>query len=107
MTKSYTNTSTMTLGEIYGLPIKPCMKSGFCCTKAPCGYGEWNNERSSCKYLDAPNDLNQRDCLRYQWIIDNAPDYKFYPGFGAGCCMALFNAARENVIQKIAEKDPG
>jgi len=100
---NYTNISTESLGEIYGAPIKPCMKSGFCCTKAPCAYGEWNEEKSACKYLLPPNDIGQRDCGRYEWIINNVAGWEFYPAFGGGCCMPLFNEMREKVIENIKQ----
>jgi hypothetical protein len=31
--EGYTNTSVQPLGELEGIPIRPCMKSGFCCIK--------------------------------------------------------------------------
>lgn len=74
---------------------KPCMKSA---------YGEWNEDKSACKHLLAQ--IGQRDCGRYEWIKANVPNWEFYPAFGAGCCMALFNAARENIIRKIKELTP-
>ena len=105
MSKQYTNISTEPLGMLYGIPVKPCMKSGFCCTKSPCSYGESiSEENNACKYLLEPNDLGQRDCGRYQWIIDNVPNYEFYPAFGSGCCMPMFNEMREIVIQNIKTK---
>lgn len=102
----YTNISTEPLGTLDGIPIKPCMKSGFCCTKSPCGYGEWNENKTACKYLGEPNDLGQRDCLRYEWIIQNVPEpiRQFSPAFGAGCCMPLGNTLREKIINNIKSK---
>lgn len=100
----YTNISTEPVGIINGMPTKPCMKSGFCCTKLPCGYGEWNEDKSACKYLQPPNDLGQRDCGRYDWIKANVPDWELYPAFGGGCCMPMFNEMREQVIKNINEK---
>lgn len=101
MKEEYTNISTEPLGMLDGLPIKPCMKSGFCCTKAPCAYGEFNEQKTSCKYLSEPNDIGQRDCLRYEWIIENVHNWKSYPAFGAGCCMPLGNTARQKIIENI------
>lgn len=92
------------LGEIDGLPIKPCVKSGFCCTKTPCGYGEWNDDRSHCKFLAPANELGQKLCLKYDWIKENVPTWKMYPAFGGGCCMPMFNEMREKVIKKIIER---
>lgn len=99
--KEYTNISTEPIGILEGIPVKPCMKSGFCCTKAPCAYGEFNESQTACKYLGEPNNIGQRDCLRYEWIIQNVPNYEFYPAFGAGCCMPMFNELRETVINNI------
>lgn len=101
----YTNISYKPLGTLDGIAIRPCMKSGFCCTKSPCAYGEFNETKSACKYLSEPNDIGQRDCLRYEWIIKNVPSYKTYPAFGAGCCMPMFNDMRENIIKKIKENE--
>ena len=102
--EDYTNISTEPIGILEGIPIKPCMKSGFCCTKSPCAYGEFNENKTACKYLSDPNDISQRDCLRYQWIIENVPTYKSYPAFGGGCCMPMFNEMRDQVINNIKNK---
>lgn len=99
----YTNTSTRPVGEIDGYPVKPCMKSGFCCTISPCPFGEMNEQRTACKYLGEPNNIGQRDCLRYDYIVANVPNEYFPPAFGGGCCMAMFNEKRDAVIAKARE----
>lgn len=96
-----TNISSSPLGTLDGIPVKPCMKSGFCCSTAPCGYGEWNEEKTACKHLLPANFLGQRDCGKYEWIKENVPGFEFYPGFGAGCCMGMFNTMRDKVIANI------
>lgn len=96
-----TNLSTEPVGYLNGFPIKPCMKSGFCCTKAPCGYGEWNETRTACKHLQPPNEIGQRDCGLYEWIKANVPDWELYPAFGQGCCMPIYNEMRDKVIVNI------
>ncbi len=58
------------------LKTTPCIKSGFCCTKSPCGYGEWNADKTACAHLMPPNEIGQRDCGRYQWIKDNVPGWE-------------------------------
>lgn len=98
---NYTNTNLDPIGELNGLPIQPCVKSGFCCKVAPCAYGEWNDTKTACKFLAEPNEIGQRDCLRYQYIIDNDPFHQYYPGFGAGCSYITFNKERHQVIQNI------
>lgn len=81
---------------------KPCVNSGFCCTKAPCEYGEFNEQKTACKYLTVPNEIGQRMCGRYDWIVANTTDKgEMYPAFGAGCCMPLGNVARVNIIKKL------
>ena len=83
---------------------RPCLKSGFCCTLSPCAYGEWNEDKSACKHLGAPNDIGQRDCGKFQWIIDNVPNWQFYPAFGAGCCSPIGNTIRNNIGKTIMSK---
>lgn len=100
-----TNISIEPVGELDGIPIKPCVKSGFCCTKAPCLYGNWNYDKTACKHLLPPNNIGQRDCGRYAWIKENCVDWDVYPGFGTGCCMPLFNSLRTLVIENIKNMD--
>lgn len=84
--------------------VTPCIKSGFCCTKAPCAYGEWNEDKSACKYLEAPNAIGQRTCGRYEWIKANVPGWEMYPAFGGGCCMPLGNIKRQEIIKLAKNK---
>lgn len=83
------------------IKIYPCVKSGYCCTKAPCSYGEWNKEKTQCQYLSEPNQIGQKDCLRYDWIKENVPNYELYPAFGSGCSSPLFNTVRNEIIKKL------
>jgi hypothetical protein len=101
----HTNVSLEPVGVLDGFPIRPCMKSGFCCMTAPCGYGEWDPERKQCKFLGDENELGQRDCGRYEFIMDNVPPQirDFSPAFGFGCCMAIGNLRRNAIIEKIKE----
>lgn len=69
--------------------VKPCLNSGFCCTKAPCAYGEWNLDKSACKYLLDPNAIGQKLCGKYDWIKENVVGWKWYPAFGEGCCSSM------------------
>ena len=97
------NTGLTPLGILDGIPIKPCVGSGFCCTKAPCGYGEMKEDKSGCKFLLPPNDIGQKACGKYDWIKDNVPDWEIYPAFGGGCCMTMFNEPRQKIILKLNE----
>jgi len=94
------NTDLKPIGILEGVAIKPCVSSGFCCTKSPCAYGE-ANEKGACKHLTEPNELGQMACGRYDWIKENVPNWEYYPAFGAGCCMPIFNTMREQVIKNI------
>lgn len=88
----------------YKFAVTPCIKSGFCCTTAPCQYGEWNDNKSACKYLLPANELGQKYCGHFDWIKANVPNWKIYPAFGAGCCSALGNNFRQDIIKKFKEK---
>ena len=90
-----------------GIRIRTCVQSGFCCSKSPCGYGEsTSDDDPACKYLSEPNKIGQQFCGRYEWIVENVPGYEFYPAFGAGCCMPMFNEKRTNILQKLKELRP-
>jgi hypothetical protein len=95
------------VGELDGIPVKRCLKSGFCCTKQPCAYGEWNDKKSQCKYLSEPNEIGQKVCTRYEWIKENVPTWEFYPAFGGGCCMPLGNTLRDEILIKLKQKQNG
>lgn len=92
--------------ELINKQYAPCVQSGFCCTLAPCAYGEWNEDKSACKFLSEPkNDLGQKDCLKYDWIKENVPGWEYYPAFGAGCGSALGNTPRQEIIKKLKERN--
>jgi len=71
---------------------RPCLKCGYCCTKAACPFGEWDVVRGRCKFLTAGN-----LCGCYQEIIKRPHQAlaDLAPAFGAGCCMPLFDTWRE------------
>jgi len=87
-----------------GMKIQPCVQSGFCCTQAPCTYGEWNEDKSACKHLSEPNEIGQRGCEKYDWIKENVPGYEYYPAFGAGCSSTIGNEMRQEVIKKLNKR---
>lgn len=103
MSEKFTNISLAPVGHIDGYPIMPCVKSGFCCTRSPCNYGEWNEDKSACKHLQPPNEIGQRDCGKYDWIKENVEGWEMYPAFGGGCGAALFNEPRQAIIKRIQE----
>lgn len=78
--------------------IFECVKCGYCCTKRPCCYGEWNSERSQCEFLTSDN-----LCSKYDEI--KAIEFKsMYPMFGSGCSSSLFNERREMKISEMGMK---
>lgn len=94
----------MSAENFENIPVKPCMMSGVCCTKAPCLYGDWNENKSACKYLEPPNEIGQRACGRYEWIKANVKGWEMYPAFGGGCCMPLGNTTRLEIIKRLNQK---
>jgi hypothetical protein len=84
-----------------GIRIRTCVQSGFCCTTAPCEYGEKRKDSNACKYLSEANEIGQKFCGRYEWIMQNAPDPENYPAFGGGCCMPIGNTVRLEILEKL------
>lgn len=66
----------------------PCIRCGFCCKKAPCGFGEWDEEKKQCIHLQGENPGNYV-CGIAAWITEQ-PGAAWMPAFGAGCCAALY-----------------
>lgn len=31
--------------------MRPCLRSGYCCKVAPCGFGKWDESKTQCAYL--------------------------------------------------------
>lgn len=79
---------------------QPCLGSGFCCKKAPCGYGERDPETGWCVHLipweeDFP--VPRYRCGRYEFI-KTQPGWEVMPAFGAGCSSPLFNQDRDEIV---------
>ncbi len=87
--------------ELDGIYIRPCVGSGFCCTKSPCGFGAWNAEHSACTFLEQPNEYGQRGCGKYEEIKTLTPFWMYYPAFGGGCSSPVGNIKREEVIKNL------
>lgn len=75
--------------------MSQCVRSGFCCKKAPCPYGEG----VPCVHLipDPSSTAGQYLCARYDEISKDPGAY-WSPAFGAGCSSPLFNTDRERVL---------
>lgn len=87
--------------ELYGIYIRPCVGSGFCCTQRPCMFGEFNEDKSACKYLLPPNEHGQRGCGRVDWIKENVCGWEVHPAFGQGCSSPIGNPARDKIIENL------
>jgi hypothetical protein len=77
--------------------MKACLRSGYCCKKGICPFGEWDKQKEACTYLigDRPGNY---ECAKYAQIIQH-PDSEFSPAFGAGCCSSL-NGDRQKLLRE-------
>lgn len=82
---------------------KPCVRSGFCCTKAPCPFGTWDAAAHQCTEL-VWNADGTSGCRKYEEIVA-LPEAVWWaaPAFGAGCCMPLFNERREKILKEMKD----
>lgn len=93
------------LAVIDGKPVAPCIGSGFCCKKAPCGLaislGIWTREGehpNGCPKLE--HDGERHWCgLITNAAPEEAKHYREYLYVGAGCCMPL-NSERLVMLKK-------
>jgi hypothetical protein len=83
--------------------VSTCVRSGYCCKKAPCPFGTWDSERAQCAYLGG-NKPGAYTCLRYAEIT-RAPGAELSPAFGAGCSSSL-NTDRQLAIERRTENEP-
>jgi hypothetical protein len=77
------------------MKVRACLRSGACCKKAPCGFGQWNENQSQCAFL-GKDETEQYTCLKYAEISQD-PSSIISPAFGAGCCMPLGNTERDKI----------
>ena len=74
-----------------------CIRSGYCCIKAPCIFGSCNKLKTQCKHLKG-NKPGKYYCDIKNEIVDKLPDNeKDY--FGAGCSSTL-NPIRTKMLTK-------
>jgi hypothetical protein len=80
--------------------VSPCIRSGYCCQKAPCPFGKAEEGSTACIYLvgDTPGEYA---CGKYDEIGALPPEMgaHFAPAFGAGCCSPL-NTQRLDLLVK-------
>lgn len=87
-------------------PYRPCVRSGLCCKTGPCNFGEWDEQKHECKFLEVDEkhgDIEIYRCGKFAEISTHSQS-KVNPAFGAGCCMPLFNTARQTIIRSITER---
>ena len=80
----------------------PCLRCGYCCKKAPCGFGVPEVNGTGCAFLvgKRPGDYT---CGKAE-AISNAPGSEASPAFGAGCCSSG-NSLRQELARGIREFD--
>jgi len=76
------------------MSLKPCIQCGYCCTVAPCMYGQWIKPRGPCRYLTKDN-----KCSKYEEICRAEASMK-YQMFGSGCSSTMFNDIRDNKLKE-------
>jgi hypothetical protein len=81
---------------------QPCVRCGMQCLTAPCIYGEWNADKSRCRYLiddeaDKARGIETYNCQKYE-EIKAKESLGPMPMFGSGCCGAMGNTRRNKVI---------
>ncbi len=79
------------------MEVAKCVRSGECC-KIPCGFGQWNTEKTMCEHL-VGGKPGEYGCGIYDEIIKD-PTSAVSPAFGSGCCRTLFNESRSMVIKE-------
>lgn len=96
--------ASQTNGRSMSLPLypgaQPCVGSGMCCKRGPCDFGERTSaEDPACRYLEQTSVEGppRYTCGRYDFIITQ-PGWQMNPAFGAGCCMPMFNDARQAIL---------
>jgi hypothetical protein len=90
----------MSIDDSWKARVRPCLRSGLCCKKGPCGYGTWDAAAKQCVHLLVdhvlPNGAEVHACAIHDEIITQ-PGAEFSPAFGAGCCMPMFNQFRDAI----------
>jgi hypothetical protein len=75
-----------------------CVRSGFCCKKAPCPFGVWDYSLAQCRFLQGAGP-GAYECAIHDDIIQE-PDAALSPAFGTGCSSTMFNEDRDEVLRR-------
>jgi hypothetical protein len=89
-------------GEIDGVAISPCVRSGFCCNKFTCNLGVLHGSKVSggCDFLRG-NEAGAYSC----GLVDDETIKGEQIHAGAGCCAPMFNTEREKVIRAFTRQE--
>jgi hypothetical protein len=82
------------------MKARACLRSGWCCKKAPCAFGAWDEGHSRCVFLGGERP-GEHYCRKHDEIISD-PSSVFSPAFGSGCCAAL-NSDRQGLVRRDGE----
>lgn len=83
-----------------GRPASQCIRSGYCCKQAPCGFGVWDADKHQCKHLQQ-DQAGQYECGIACEIVTQ-PGWELSPAFGSGCCSPL-NGDRAIILRRRKE----
>tara|TARA_B100000029_G_scaffold108309_2_gene99611 strand:+ start:194 stop:439 length:246 start_codon:yes stop_codon:yes gene_type:complete len=80
--------------------VSECIRSGYCCQRAPCGWGVAEENGTACIYL-VGNKPGEYECGKYDEIMAASPTLgaDISPAFGAGCCSSL-NPVRIKLLER-------
>ena len=85
--------------------LYPCICCGYCCKKATCNCGEWDEEKEQCRFLIEDNlEIGTFKCAIYNEIKKKEKNNR-YPMFDCGCSSPLFNNIRESVLQNLRRRN--
>ena len=75
-----------------------CVQCGYCCSKGPCSYGEWDADKQQCAALNDDN-----TCAQYE-LISERQKYSHFPMMGSGCSSPMFNTVRDAKIEQLQKE---
>jgi hypothetical protein len=80
----------------------PCMRSGECCKRNPCGFGASKSDTDkSCVHLLVDEEIEPGlftyRCGQIDYILTQ-PGWEGVPAFGGGCCSPMFNENRSRLV---------
>lgn len=87
-------------GLILNGKFPQCVRSGYCCKKSLCPYGEWNEDQSQCRFLEGGTP-GKHSCAKYDEIKDLPGSRDISPAFGAGCSSGMNDDRIELLRQRV------